>query len=306
VVTGGAGFVGSHLVDALLDAEDEVTVIDHLSGGHSDNLAGALARGTRLITADVRDVDAMVSSFARVRPDVVYHLAAQIDVRRSVSDPSTDAHVNVGGTAAVLEASRNVGARRVLLASTAGVYGDPHAIPTPETAPVAPLSPYGTSKTAAENYMQLFRRLHGLSTLSLRMSNVYGPRQDPHGEAGVVAIFCRLAASGESATIFGDGAQTRDFIYVTDVVDAFRAAGRSSAEGIVNVATGRETALARLADELRLSTTYAASRPGETQRSCLDPSRARRTLGWRPRVGLQEGLRRTLMEMAVPEAVGAP
>jgi UDP-glucose 4-epimerase len=294
VVTGGAGFIGSHVVDALLEAGDEVTVVDHLRRGHVHNLAGALERGIELRQAEVNDVEAMVSVIRAAQPEVVYHLAAQIDVRRSVLDPSTDAHVNVGGTAAILEASRDAGVGRVVLASTAGVYGDPPALPIGPDTPFAPLAPYGGSKAAAETYMQLFRRLHGLSTLSLRMSNVYGPRQDPHGESGVIAIFCGLAARGAPATIFGDGRQTRDFVFVGDVVRAFLAAGRSGAEGALNVSTGRETSLLDLAALLGLEVAHADSRAGEIQRSVLDPSATHAALGWRAQVELADGLERTL------------
>jgi UDP-glucose 4-epimerase len=292
LVTGGAGFIGSHLVDTLLAQGDEVTVVDHLERGHIRNLEHALAHGARLREADVTDVGQMLAAFRAVRPEVVYHLAAQIDVRRSVSDPSTDAHVNVGGTAAVLEAARESGTRRVILASTAGVYGDPAELPTSERMPVAPLSPYGASKAAAETYMDLFRRLHGLSTLSLRMANVYGPRQDPHGEAGVVAIFTGAARDGRTATIYGDGRQTRDYVYVADVVAAFAAAGPAPVTGVLNVSTGRETKVAELAALLNLSTRREPGRPGEIQRSCLDPGAALESLGWRARVSLTEGLAR--------------
>jgi len=241
VVTGGAGFIGSHLVDALLDAGDEVVVVDHLRRDHVHNIVDAMQRGATVVRSDVSDVNAMTRELGRARPDVVYHLAAQIDVRRSVADPSTDAHVNVGGTAAVLEAARLAGTPRVLLASTVGVYGDPDTVPTFEDAEVAPLSPYGVSKAGAELYMRLFRRLHEISTLTLRMSNVYGPRQDPHGESGVVAIFAGAAMEGRPVTIYGDGRQTRDYVYVADVVAAFVAAGRSRVEGVLNVGTGIET-----------------------------------------------------------------
>jgi UDP-glucose 4-epimerase len=292
MVTGGAGFIGSHLVDVLLDAGDEVTVVDHLRS--EANLERAKARGARLVRGDVTDVTAMLGAFADARPEVVYHLAAQIDVRRSVSDPSMDAHQNVGGTAAVLEAARDAGARRVILASTAGVYGNPPALPIAESAAVAPLSPYGASKAAAETYLALFSRLHGISTLALRMSNVYGPRQNPHGEAGVIAIFCAAAASGREVTIFGDGSQTRDFVYVEDVVRGFAAAGRSDEEGAINLSTGVETSLLDLAGALGLTASPGPARLGEIARSSLDPSAARSRLGWAASTPLAEGLRRTL------------
>ncbi len=233
LVTGGAGFIGSHLVDVLLARGDQVTVVDHLSRGHTDNLTEALAAGVELHRVEVTDVQQMLAVFNAVRPEVVYHLAAQVDVRRSVADPSTDAHVNVGGTAAVLEAARDTGTRRVILASTAAVYGDPPELPITEETPIAPLSPYGASKAAAETYMQLFQRLHGVSTLALRMANVYGPRQDPHGEAGVVAIFTGAARERRRPTIFGDGRQTRDYVYVSDVVAAFAAAGAADVTGVL-------------------------------------------------------------------------
>jgi UDP-glucose 4-epimerase len=303
LVTGGAGFVGSHLVDALLAAGEQVTVVDHLRRGHVHNLSDALARGADLFRGDVSDVETMVRVLGAVRPDVVFHLAAQIDVRASVADPSTDSHVNIGGTAAVLEAARSAGTPRVVLASTAGVYGDPPTLPIAETTPAEPLSPYGASKAAAETYMRLFSRLHGISTLSLRMSNVYGPRQDSHGESGVVAIFCGIAARGGTAPIYGDGAQTRDFVYVADVVEAFRAAAASATEGALNVSTGVETSLRELAAGLGVATAPAPPRPGEILRSCLDPRAARTALGWRPRVALADGLRRTLAALAAAAGV---
>jgi UDP-glucose 4-epimerase len=289
VVTGGAGFIGSHLVDALVAAGDEVTVVDHLRRAKRNlDPAQAVAR------ADVTDVAAMTEAFEAARPQVVYHLAAQIDVRRSVEDPAHDAQVNIGGTAAVLTAAREAGAARVVLASTAGVYGDPAALPTPEDAVLAPLSPYGAGKAAAEAYLALFSRLYGLSTVSLRMANVYGPRQDPHGEAGVVAIFCSAAAERRSARIYGDGTQTRDFVYVGDAVEAFVAAGRADAQGALNVSTGRETSLAELAAALGIETEPGPERPGEIRRSCLDPAAAASRLGWTARMPLADGLARTL------------
>lgn len=294
LVTGGAGFIGSHLVDALLDAGEDVVVVDHLSGRHTENLAEAVERGAHVVRADVSDVRRMKAVFAHARPDVVFHLAAQIDVRRSVADPSTDAHVNVGGTAAVLEATRLAGGRRVVLASTAGVYGDPRRVWTSEGAEIAPVSPYGASKAAAETYMTLFRRLHGISSLSLRMSNVYGPRQDPQGSSGVVAIFSAAACEGRTATIYGDGQQTRDYLYVADAVGAFLAAAHSHVQGVLNVSTGIETTVLELARTLGVRTAFAPGRAGEISRSCLDPRRAAASLGWTASVSLAEGLRKTI------------
>ena len=290
LVTGGAGFIGSHLVDALLARGDEVAVVDHLSRGHTHNLADAIEHGIAIHKAEVTDVEAMLAAFQEVQPDVVYHLAAQIDVRRSVGDPSTDAHVNIGGTAAVLEAAREVGARRVVLASTAGVYGDPGVLPTPEHAPIAPLSPYGASKAAAETYMQLFTRLHGLSTLALRMANVYGPRQDPHGEAGVVAIFTGAAREERTAIIYGDGAQTRDYVHVSDVVRAFAAAGAITRHGRAERVHGRRDERRRPGEPARPPDRAAPGRAGEILRSCLDPTAAAQALGWRAKLSLADGL----------------
>ncbi len=288
LVTGGAGFIGSHLVDALLARGDEVAVVDHL------RRHATVASAARLFRSDVSDVGAMLDAFREARPEVVFHLAAQIDVRWSVSDPSKDAHVNIGGTAAVLEAARDTGVRRVVLASTAAVYGDPAAVPTGEDSPLRPLSPYGAGKAAAETYLELFTRLHGISTVSLRMANVYGPRQNPHGEAGVIAIFCGAAASGRPVARFGDGRQTRDFVFVADVVEAFVAAGSSDASGAFNVATGRETSLLELEQALELTPEERPGRLGEVRRSCLDPAAAQAALGWRARTSLREGLGLTL------------
>ena len=294
LVTGGAGFIGSHLVDALLADGDDVTVVDHLNPARAEVFEAARERGARLVRGDVTDVGAMAPAFAQARPDVVFHLAAQIDVRRSVDDPSTDAHQNIGGTAAVLEAARHAGVRRFVLASTAGVYGDPELLPITESAPIAPLSPYGAGKAAAESYLALFTRLHGLSTLSLRMSNVYGPRQNPHGEAGVVAIFSAAAAEGRPVMVFGDGRQTRDFVFVADVVQAFLAAGRSDVGGALNISTGVETSLNNLVAALELETLPGTERLGEISRSSLDPSAAAEQLGWSARTPLAAGLQQTL------------
>jgi UDP-glucose 4-epimerase len=252
----------------------------------------------RLYRADVSDVPAMLAAFREFRPEAVFHLAAQIDVQHSVEDPSYDALVNVGGTAAVLEAARETGTRRVVLASTAAVYGDPRALPIAEDAAIAPLSPYGGSKAAAESYLRLYSRLYGISTLALRMANVYGPGQDPHGEAGVVAIFCGAAASGEQVRRFGDGGQTRDFVFVADVVEAFLAAADSSVDGAVNVSTGRETSLRELEAELGVSVHVEPERLGDIRRSCLDPGRAMTAFGWHARTSLREGLRITMDSLA--------
>ncbi len=243
---------------------------------------------------------------AEARPDVVFHLAAQIDVRKSIADPAFDASINVGGTANVLEAARGAGARRVVFVSTGGaIYGEGEGqeLPLGEGAPVEPLSAYGQSKFAAEGYLALYERLYGLSSVSLRLGNVYGPRQDPLGEAGVIAIFCGKLRAGERPTVFGDGRQTRDYIYVGDVVAAALAASGSEASGPINIGTGRETDVLELARQLgelegvEFEPELAPARTGEVQRIAIDPGRAERELGWRAAVGLEEGLRLTLASL---------
>ena len=303
LVTGGAGFIGSNLVDALLAAGDEVVVADNLSTGRAANLTSALERGATLETIDIVDAPELEALVARERPDVVFHLAAQIDVRKSVEDPAFDARVNVEGTINVLEAARRGGAGRVVFSSTGGaIYGETDTLPSPEELEPRPKAPYGQSKFCAERYCDLYGRLFGLSAVSLRYGNVYGPRQDPLGEAGVVAIFCGKLLAGETATIFGDGRQTRDYVYVGDVVSANLAAARDRGlTGEINIGAGREVsvldlvqALSATAPEAPLSVGHAPEREGEVARSCLEVSRAERQLGWRAEVGLEEGLRRTL------------
>ncbi len=304
LVTGGAGFIGSNLVDALLARGDEVTVVDDLSTGRLGNLDAGLAAGAELVELDIRDGAALAATAAETRPDVVFHLAAQIDVRKSLVDPAFDAAVNVGGTANVLEAARAAESGRVVFVSTGGaIYGegDGQRLPLGEDAPIAPLSAYGQSKFAAEGYLALYGRLYGLSAAALRLGNVYGPRQDPLGEAGVIAIFCGLLQSGGRPTVFGDGTQTRDYIYVGDVVAAALAAAESTVSGPVNLGTGVETDVLRLAEALgrlggveSFEPEFAPARTGEVQRITLDAARAERELGWRAEVGLDEGLRLTL------------
>jgi UDP-glucose 4-epimerase len=291
LVTGGAGFIGSNLVDALLEDGHDVSVVDDLSTGRRENLAP----GAELHVADIADAGIMQALLAAVQPEAVLHLAAQMDVRRSVADPAFDARVNVAGTAGLLEASRAAGVRRLVFASTGGaLYGEADTIPTPEDAPLAPLAPYGTAKAAAETYLALYERLYGLSTLSLRLGNVFGPRQDPAGEAGVIAIFCSAASQGQPVKAFGGGSQTRDFIYVGDVVAAFLAALESDARGSLNIGTGIETSVVELAEALGIEAQPAPARIGEVERSCLDPAQAASVLGWRAETGLRDGLARTL------------
>jgi UDP-glucose 4-epimerase len=303
LVTGGAGFIGSNLVDALLARGDAVTVVDDLSTGRRENLDAALAAGAELVELDVREAGALAELTAAERPEVVFHLAAQIDVRKSLADPAFDAAVNVGGTANALEAARGAGSR-VVFASTGGaIYGEGEGkeLPLGEGAPIEPFSAYGQSKYAAEGYVALYERLYGLSGVSLRLGNVYGPRQDPLGEAGVIAIFCGRLRAGERPTVYGDGRQTRDYIYVGDVVAAMLAAAESRAGGAINVGTGLETDVLELASRLGelggaedFEPKLAPPRTGEVQRISLDPARAQRELGWRPETGLGEGLRLTL------------
>jgi UDP-glucose 4-epimerase len=304
LVTGGAGFIGSNLADALLARGDEVIVVDDLSTGRRENLDGALAAGAELVEADIRDRAELERLADAEKPEVIFHLAAQIDVRKSIADPAFDASINVGGTANVLEAARVAGSRRIVFSSTGGaIYGegDGQELPLREDAPLAPEAPYGQSKFAGEGYLALYERLYGLSTIPLRLGNVYGPRQDPLGEAGVIAIFCGKLRAGERPTVFGDGKQTRDYIYVGDVVSAMLAAADAETTGPVNVGTGIETDVLELASALgelggteSFEPEMAPARTGEVQRISIDPARAERELGWTPQMGLSEGLRVTL------------
>ena len=301
LVTGGAGFIGSNLVDALVGRGNQVTVIDDLSTGRRENLEAALSNGAELVEQDVRDAGAVAAAFERTRPELVFHFAAQIDVRRSVAETAFDARVNVEGTINVLEAARGVGVRRIVNTSTGGaIYGEGRILPAPEDHPVAPEAPYGQSKFAAEGYCDLYARIHGLATVSLRYGNVFGPRQDPLGEAGVVAIFCGRLLAGERPTIFGDGRQTRDYVYVGDVVEANLAAAHSEIAGPVNIGRGAPVSVLELVDALGrlagrdLDPEFGPRRPGEVQDIHLDVARARAELGWEARVGVDEGLERTL------------
>jgi len=307
LVTGGAGFIGSNLVDALLARGDEVTIVDNLSTGRRHNIEPALAAGARLVELDIRDREALEAVVRGTSPRILFHLAAQIDVRVSVADPAFDASINVGGTANVLEAVRGAEVPRLVLASTGGaIYGegDGRQLPLAEDAAVAPLSPYGQSKQAAELYTSLYERLYGVSSVCLRLGNVYGPRQDPLGEAGVIAIFCGLLRDGGRPTVFGDGLQTRDYVFVADVVAAMLAAAEASVSGPVNVGTGIETDVLSLARELgelagvAFQPEFAPPRTGEVQRITIDPGRAEAQLGWRPRVSLRDGLETTLRALA--------
>ncbi|HKE98125.1 MAG TPA: NAD-dependent epimerase/dehydratase family protein [Actinomycetes bacterium] len=306
VVTGGCGFIGSNLVDRLAGDGHEVTVIDDLSTGSMANLEGALATGrVRLARLDVSG-PGTEQAILDARPEVVWHLAAQIDVRRSVADPVADARVNVLGSIAVARAAAQAGCRRLVFAGSGGTaYGEPdHArLPVDERAPAGATNPYGVAKRTVEDYLDSFRDLWGLEGVSLRLANVYGPRQSPHGEAGVVAIFCNRLLEGRTVTVYGDGRQTRDYVYVGDVVDAFVAAGGVPSEALgatrINIGTGVETSVLELYEALRPlaaaapEPAFAPPRAGELQRVALDSALAERAIGWRAEVNLDEGLERT-------------
>jgi UDP-glucose 4-epimerase len=305
LVTGGAGFIGSNLVDALLDRGDEVAVVDNLSTGRAENLSAAIGRGASFDEADIRDAQRMAGAFAAARPDIVFHLAAQIDVRKSIEDPAVDATINVVGTINVLEAARAVGVKRVVNTSTGGaIYGETDVMPTPESVPPRPMAAYGQSKFCAEAYCGWYERLYGLSSVTLRYGNVYGPRQDPHGEAGVIAIFCGKLLAGERPVIFGDGRQTRDYVYVGDIVAAnLAAAAHPEAHGAYNVGTGTDASVIEVLAAMReaaglgegeFEPEFAPARPGELQRSSLDVTRARAELGFTAGTDLVAGMKRTL------------
>jgi UDP-glucose 4-epimerase len=301
IVTGGAGFIGSHLVDALLERGDEVAVIDDLSSGKDANLEGALAGGATLHRADIRDGARMRELFEGERPEAVFHLAAQIDVRVSLADPGYDARTNVEGTVNLLEAGRLAGVQRFVFASTGGaIYGETDVVPTPEDTEQRPMAAYGLSKLCAEQYLGLYERLYGASTVACRFGNVYGPRQDPHGEAGVIAIFCGRLRTGQRPTVFGSGEQTRDYIYVADVVSGLLAAAGAEVHGAVNLGTEEETSVLTLVELMAaiepgtdFTPELREARLGELDRSCLAVGRAREALGWQARTRIAEGLRLT-------------
>ena len=306
VVTGGAGFIGAHSCRALIEAGHEVLAIDDLSHGRREAVPGKAA----LEVLDVRAPE-LVQSMARFRAEAVLHLAAQMDVRRSVADPALDASINVLGTVNALEAARRAGARRFVLASSGGaIYGEQEEFPATESHPRRPASPYGVSKLCAEEYVAHVSRAHGLSGVSLRYANVYGTGQDPHGEAGVVAIFLGKLLRGEVPQINGDGLQTRDYVHVADVARANRLALESQASGAINIGTGREcdvVTLARILAEAASASTqvkHGPPAPGEQRRSVVDPSLARTSLGWAPEIALEEGLRSTAQSFIAAAAQG--
>lgn len=305
LVTGGAGFIGSNLVDRLLVEGHEVTVVDDLTTGKLANLSRArrdVGRPLSFLRLDITS-EALDRTVARARPEIVLHLAAQIDVRRSVADPVHDAMVNVIGTVRLLEACRRHGVEKIVFTTSGGcIYGEPPAnvLPVPEHYEGHPHSPYGASKRGVEEYLYTYEVLCGLRWTSLALGNVFGPRQDPAGEAGVVSIFGRRMLEGRPVSVYGDGEQTRDFVFVDDVVEAFVLAMKSGDGLRCNIGTGKQTSvnelfalLADLSDYPHLAE-YAPARPGELQHIALDISRAKAELGWQPQVSLREGLSATL------------
>lgn len=296
LITGGAGFIASHVVDAYLEAGHDVVVVDDLSTGRRENLnSGAKFYQTSIIDPELADI------VAREKPDVINHHAAQVSVRLSVADPVADATTNIIGTLRVLETARGCGVKRLIFSSTGGaIYGEQDYFPADENHPTRPVSPYGIAKLAGEHYLRFFGLDSELKTTVLRYSNVYGPRQDPHGEAGVVAIFAKKMLSDEQPVINGDGSQTRDFVYVGDVAAANLAALSLEENAVINIGTGIETSVNQLFAEMcgsggfSFEQVHGPPMPGEQLRSVVDNALAEKLLGWQPRVGLQDGLRQTI------------
>lgn len=301
VVTGGAGFIGSHLVDRLITDGNQVTVVDTLAHSGDANLAAALASGSCMVARHDVAAPGLDGVIAEARPEVVFHLAAQIDVRSSVADPVADARANVLGVVSTLEAARKAGVGKVVFASSVAVYGPPVSLPVTEDAPANPLSPYAVSKLAGELYLRQYHQLHGMDTTALAFSNTYGPRQDPHGEAGVVAIFADALLAGKPTRVYGDGGNTRDYVYVADVVEALLAAASRPGGGRrLNIGTGQPTTdlqlhrLAAAAAGSDAEPEFAPARLGDLREMVLDASAARQALGWTPRTPLAEGIRLTV------------
>ncbi len=308
LVTGGAGFMGSHLADALIARGDEVAVVDDMSAGRP----GRVPEAAVTHKVSVTEADALGALVAEFRPELICHLAAQIDVRVSVAQPAFDAEANIIGTVHVLEAGRAVGARVLFCSTGAVIYGRDAPIPSLEDVLPLPESPYGVAKHCAEQYVGLYNRLHGTSHAVLRFANVYGPRQDPAGAAGVVAIFCAQALAGERPTIYGDGRQTRDYVYVGDAVGAFLAAADSGRPGTWNIGSGVEISVLKLVEVISqvagqsIDPVFAPARPGELLRGALASERANRDLGWAVTTSLADGVARTYrwIEAGTPERAG--
>jgi len=297
MVTGGAGFIGSHTVDALVaTGQHQVSVLDDLSTGKRQQVNPA----ARFHHVDLRDAAALQRAIQTETPEVIYHLAAQMDVRRSVADPAFDAQVNLVGFLNLMESARRSGLKRVVFSSTGGaIYGEQEQFPCDESHPLRPVSPYGVAKSATESYLFFYRNEYKIDYVALRYGNVYGPRQDPHGEAGVVAIFCGRILENKACSIYGDGGQTRDYVFVGDVVRANIAALSANTVGAVNIGTGVETSVNELYAALAsaagttLRPEYAAARGGEQRRSVISPARAGKVLGWRPETSIRDGLATT-------------
>jgi len=296
IVTGGAGFIGSNIVDALIKEGHKVAVVDNLSTGREENVNAS----AQFFNADITDAEALENVFEDFRPEVIFHAAAQIDVRKSVDAPAFDAETNVIGSVNLFKLAVNYGVRRIVYSSTGGaLYGEPKTLPAAEETPIEPLSPYGVSKYCVESYLNYFKRLYGLERVILRYANVYGPRQDPLGEAGVVAIFTGKILKGEKPVIYGDGTQTRDYVYVDDVVRAnlIALAGK---EGVYNIGTGIETSVNELVNvfgkvlQAEISPQYTQARKGEVHRISLDGELAKKELGFAPKVSIEEGLKKTI------------
>ena len=305
LVSGGAGFIGSHIVDGYIQAGHQVVVVDDLSSGKKDHLNP----GAIFVQTDITDRPAVDKIFNEHSPfDLVNHHAAQKSVTHSVAEPLKDAHINIIGGLNLLEAMRQHKVKKIIFASTGGaLYGDGIPVPTPEDTPIAPASPYGIAKYALENYLRFYEKTIGIKAAILRYANVYGPRQDPHGEAGVIAIFCQKILADEPLVIFGDGEQTRDFIYVEDIVSANLAASLPNITGIWNIGAGREISINKLAQLLithnqtnclQPPTIYPiareAARLGELRRSALDATKAQKELSWQSKTGLADGLKKTM------------
>ena len=295
LLTGGAGFIGSHLVDAYIAAGHEVTVVDNLSSGVRDQVSPR----ARFVQLDIRDA-ALGDLFRQEKFDVVNHHAAQMDVRRSVADPGFDASINILGGLNVFEHARATGARTVIFASTGGaIYGEQEEFPATEEHPTRPLSPYGVGKLTSEKYLFYYREVFGMNSVMLRYANIYGPRQNPHGEAGVVAIFCNKMLAGQQPVINGDGRQTRDYTYVEDVVKANLLALDVKGSNIYNVGTGIETDVNTLFRSLKnlldpsCREEHAPAKAGEQMRSVVSAQKIQNELGWKPKVMLAEGLKKT-------------
>ena len=293
LVTGGAGFIASHVVDLLIDKGLQVSIVDNLSSGKRKNLNPAAT----FYECDIREGE-VINIIKEINPDVIIHHAAQISVRESVNDPANDASINILGSLNLLEASVKSGVKKFIFASTGGaIYGEQDYFPADEAHPVRPISPYGIAKLSVEKYLFYYKEVHGLDYVSLRYSNVYGPRQDPHGEAGVVAIFSQKMLANEEPVINGDGGQTRDFVYVKDVAKANLNALKGDVSGEINIATGLETTvneLFRVTNNIvggEIKEVHGPSMKGEQLRSVLNWSLAKKTLNWEPRVNLEDGLR---------------